>query len=232
MLLRRRKNPIKMRLIPYGGGWTDVYVDFGDGELYFVISSVFGDSFGTLMRALYFLCPGYRDPEEAGELVEYGYGQCEIRGGVQCITKIVDSVNENRKEWIEIPWRAAFAWDDELSNARWTLERQADENGAFMLKIGIVREYEEEETHISYTVRYVDFCYAVADACTKAIKKHGFLGYHHATYTEDMNLRYLLFLKAVALGSMDAVRITWYPEKDKGETSDFRKEMKLLLFDM
>ncbi len=37
MELHKRECPIKMRLVPYGGGWTDVYDDFGDGELYFII---------------------------------------------------------------------------------------------------------------------------------------------------------------------------------------------------
>ena len=81
-------------------------------------------------------------------------------------------------------------------------------------------------------MKYEDICYAVADACTKALKKHGFWGYHQATYTEDMNVRILLFLKAIGLGNLEARELTYHDEKGEGETADFGKEMELLLFDM
>ena len=50
MELEKRHCPIQMKLVPYGGGWTDVYVNFGDGELYFIISHCCGDDFDTLMK--------------------------------------------------------------------------------------------------------------------------------------------------------------------------------------
>ena len=50
---KKRTCPIKMRLVPYGAGWTDVYADFGGGELYFVISDIMCESFELLMKALY-----------------------------------------------------------------------------------------------------------------------------------------------------------------------------------
>ena len=57
MNLIRRDCGIKMRLVPYGAGWTDLYADFGEGELYFIISNVMGPGFGSLMEALYYLHP-------------------------------------------------------------------------------------------------------------------------------------------------------------------------------
>lgn len=47
-----------------------------------------------------------------------------------------------------------------------------------------------------------------------------------------MNIRYLLFFKSIALGNMEARELTFYDEKGKGETSDFSKEIELLVFDM
>ena len=85
---------------------------------------------------------------------------------------------------------------------------------------------------LDYQIPYEDLCYAVADACTKALKKHGFFGYYSSTYTEDVNLRYLLFLKAVGLRNMEACQVMRYGEKGKGDTSVFSKEIELLLFDM
>ena len=83
-----------------------------------------------------------------------------------------------------------------------------------------------------YEVPYRDLCYAVAKACTEMLKEYGFYGYHHSTYVQDMNVRYLLFIKSIALDNFEARQLTYYKEKDHGETSDFIKEMDLLLFDM
>lgn len=232
MRLKRRKCPVKMRLIPYGAGWTDVYADFGEGELYFIISSAMGDGFEALMKSLYYLYPAHNS-DEAGELIECKFGQCEWQGNQYVVTKIVDDIQQIHKVWRNIPYQARFTWDEERAYSNWTLTREASEDVDFLLHVDIVYEYDEDDIRRHhYTVAYRDLCYAVADACTKAIKKHGFLGYHSATYTEDMNLRYLLFLKSVALGNMEAVKLTWYDKKGAGETSDFKKEMKLLLFDM
>ena len=52
MNLVKRDCGINMRLVPYGGGWTDLYADFDEGELYFIISNVMGPGFMELMRAL------------------------------------------------------------------------------------------------------------------------------------------------------------------------------------
>ena len=100
-----------------------------------------------------------------------------------------------------------------------------------MLKIRIDIFRDATESHC-YVVRYADFCYAVAKACTETLKMHGFFGYHHATFTQDMSVRYLLFLKSIALGNFEARELTFYKEKERGETCSFQKEMELLLFDM
>ena len=75
-------------------------------------------------------------------------------------------------------------------------------------------------------------CYAVADAYTKALKKHGFWGYHQATYTEDISIRMLLFLKSIALGNLETRDLVFHDNEKEGETADFNKELELLLFDM
>lgn len=233
MNLKRRDCPVKMRLVPYGAGWTDVYADFGDGELYFIISSVLGDSFETFMRALYHLHPNNGDVEEEEELIDWKFGICEKMNDTYVVTQIVDELQGIAAPFIaqDIPWKASFTWDEEGAESKWTLERAPDLNESFMLHITIdVCRYETK--HYEYDVRYEDLCYAVADACTKALKKHGFWGYHSATYTADMNIRYLLFLKSIALGNMEARELTRYKESGKGETSDFEKEVELLLFDM
>ena len=58
------------------------------------------------------------------------------------------------------------------------------------------------------------------------------MGYSSATYTDNIDMRYFLFLKAVALRNMEVCDLTFYEDKGKGETGNFEKEIELLLFDM
>lgn len=233
MELKRRNCGIKMRLVPYGGGWTDVYADFGDGEIYFIISYLGSNSFETLMKALYHLYPENPDPEEAYDLVECKEGICQQIDGEYVVTKIVDRTSSEDLPCVvqDIPWKASFDWYEELDGSKWIIERMPTTDTSFNVHLHIEIHRSEVKVY-DYTVRYEDICYAVADACTKALKKHGFWGYHKATYDQDMNIRYLLFLKSIALGNMEARELTYYDEKGEGETADFNKELELLLFDM
>lgn len=231
--LNKRDCPVKIKLVPYGGGWTDVYADFGDGELYFIISDVLGDSFETFMKVLYHLYPENSDPEDTYDLLECKYGVCRHTENGYEVERIVDDTKEEELPCViqDIPWKASFVWDEEGSCSKWTIERTPDLSTSFTIKISI-DICRDEDKHYEYELKYQDVCYAVADACTKALKKHGFWGYHNSCYTPDMNVRYLLFLKSVGLGNMEARKLTYYDEKGQGETSDFEKEMELLLFDM
>lgn len=233
MNLIKRECGIKMRLVPYGGGWTDLYADFGDGEIYFIISNVMDAGFEALVRSLYYLHPSHGNSSNNSDIIDYKYGICEKSDGEYTVTEIINDIKELEPPFIyrPIPWKAHFTWDEEGSESRWILERELDQEESFMVHVHI--EHERAETRIyDYRVRYEDLCYAVADAGTKALKKHGFNGYHAATYEEDVNVRYLLFLKAVGLQNMEACETKWYKEKGKGDTSDFVKEIELLLFDM
>ena len=233
MQLEKRDCGIKMWLVPYGGGWTDLYADFGDGELYFIISNVMNSGFSDLMRALYYLYPAHGSPGSVGDIIDYKTGICEHINGEYVVTKIVDESELTEQPFVarDIPWRAHFSWEEEGAESRWVLERNANEEEAFQVRLHIEIDRSELKTY-DYQFRYEDLCYAVADACTKALKKHGFLGYYSSTYVEDIPVRYLLFLKAVALGAKEACELTYHKGKSEGETSDFSKEIELLLFDM
>ena len=233
MELNIRDCGIKMRLVPYGGGWTDLYADFGDEEIYFIISNTMGPGFETLIRALYCLYPTNKEYEDESDMIDYKYGICKYIDDKYVVTEIIDDINEYDAPVVyqHIPWKAHFIWDEETATSNWTLEREANTETNFKIKLHI--EHHRTETKIyDYEVKYEDLCYAVADACTKAMKKHGFNGYHTATYVEDINIRYLLFLKAVGLRNLEACETIRYPDKGKGEASNFTKEIELLLFDM
>ena len=85
-----------------------------------------------------------------------------------------------------------------------------------------------------------DLCYAVAKACTEALKKYGFKGYLKSSgeqYVGDkIDLEMLLFIKAYALDAFEARSISKAWEEPSGwrqaYASSFEKEMELLLFDM
>ena len=233
MDLKKRDCGLRMRLVPYGAGWTDVYIDFGDGELYFIISNVIGNGFQSLLDSLYFLYPDQEDYVHYENFIECKEAVYKKIDGEDVLVKICDSTDSDDLPCgiRYIPWRTSFSWDEEGSGSRWVFEREPTLDTSFDLHIHIEINRDEKQEY-DFTVKYEDMCYAVADACTKALKKHGFWGYHQATYTEDLNIRMLLFLKSIALGNMEARELTFYDEQGEGETADFNKELELLLFDM
>lgn len=231
--LKKRDCGIKMKLVPYGAGWADVYLDICGDHHYFIISCVIGSPFEHLLAVLYHMYPNNNDPEETDRFVDCKIGICAQDKQESKVIEILDHFNEvpPGTRYRDIPWRASFTWNEEGAESRWTLERIADESTNFMLKIHIEHERDETKTY-DYEVPYKDFCYAVAKAYTDVLKEYGLYGYHYSVFTQDLHIRYLLFLKAAALDYFDARHLTYYDEKGHGETTDFRKELELLLFDM
>lgn len=227
MNLIKRDCGIEMKLVPYGGGCTDVYLNIGNDNLYFIISSVMGRQFGDLMRILYFMYPLQADPANADEIIE-SKPYIEDKTGKHKMIKR-DEMKPGTTYW-EVPWKAEFKWDEEGSYSHWKLEREPNEDTDFVLKLNIEISRDETKTY-SYAVRYKDFCYAVAKACTETLKEYGFYGYHYSVYCDDMNVRYLLFFKAVALDCLEARELT-ERERGKGTVSSFDHELELLLFEM
>lgn len=229
MHLQKRDCGIDMSLVPYGAGWTDVHLKIGDDQLYFIISSVWDDQFSELLKVLYYLYPEANDPEPY-ERLEYWDGICEYIDGKFEVTKIVERFEKCPATIRPIPYKGEFQWSEEGSHSHWTIWRKPTENTDFDIHISITicRSVTKE---YSYTVRYKDFCYAVAKACTKVLKSHGIYGYHHSVYMDDLNLRHLLLIKAVALDAFEVRQLT-DNEEGNGESSPFNKELKLLLFDM
>ncbi|MBR3195913.1 MAG: hypothetical protein IKF50_04365 [Clostridia bacterium] len=201
---KNRECSIRMSLKP-SAGWQNLYVDFGEGEWMFPISSILCDGFEALLRALYFLHPA--NYEERDDFV-YEY------------------VTEDNRHVL----RAEVEWDGEGAWATWILERDVEAAANFRVHLHIEIKYREERV-CDYDFLYEELCYAAAKAYTDALKGFGFLGYYASTYGDDFNVRYLVFLKAAALGKLDACKLT--PTEDGyGDTSDFDSELELLLVDM
>lgn len=229
MELIKRNCGMELKLVPYGAGWTDVHFDIGNDKLYFIITSVWGDQFSKLLEVLYYLHPDQNDPKRNDD-IEYWEGVCEHINGSYKVTKIVEQCEECPAVIQPIPYRAELHWDEEGSSSHWVFTRKPTEETDFELQIDICIRRDEEK-YYCYKVCYQDFCYAVAKTCTEVLKSHGIYGYHHSTYEDDIDLRHLLFIKAVALNCLETRTL-----KDNGdglgESTSFEKELELLLFDM
>lgn len=224
--LKKRDCDISMKLVPYGAGWTDVYLNIGEDKLYFIISSVLGDTFTDLLRILYFLHPENHDPENEEDLIDCWWGLVEKDE----VVEIAERIDKCPCTIRPIPKKGEFSWDEEGAASNWIIEREPTLDTDFDIKISI-DICRDEDKHYEYNVRYKDFCYAVAKTCTEVLKSHGIYGYHHSIYEDDMHLRYLLFIKSVALDNFEARVLTDKGDKN-GEGSSFEKEIELLMFDM
>lgn len=222
---------IKMSIIPYGCGWEDVYLNIGNIELYFSLSTVEGSSTQQLLRLLYYLHPRQNDPLHADDLCYY-YGIREKKDGILQIGKIVDRLSDEPLPYgfEEIPYKGSFQWNEEGAKSLWTLIRPPTYETDFLLTLQITL-LREHTLHYTFQIPYKALCYEVAKAFTKMIQTHGLLGYHRAVYEWDMNLRHLLFIKAYALDRLED--IAYFQKEDRScAATDFEKELRLLLLDM
>lgn len=233
MKLQKRDCGIKMKIVPYGAGWTDVYVDFGEEELYFIISHCMGDNFTDFMKLLSHMYPSKNDLEEFEDDMEYQYAVKKLTEDGYKTDFIIENLSGISFPVVyqKIPWKSEFTWDEEGACSVWHLEREPNEETNFILHIDIEIDRNEKKKY-HYNVHYKELCYAVAKAYTEMLKKHGFMGYHQAVYSEDIQMRYLLFLKAYALDCMEVIETTSSSVKGEGDKSSLENELKLMLFDM
>ena len=88
--LTRRDCDIKMKIVPYGAGWTDVYLNIGEDNLYFIISAMDGGTFTDLLRILYFLHPENDDPEREENFIDCWEGLVKHGEVVKIAERIAD----------------------------------------------------------------------------------------------------------------------------------------------
>ena len=232
MDLVKRDCDIKMELIPKGAGWLHVHLNIGEDNLVFIVSSALGDRFEKLLRVMYHLYPENNDPEFEDDIYSWD-AVCELTDNGYEVVDIVERVTEEKMPCVcrDVPYMGDFVWDEEGSESKWVIEREPTLDTDFTIKIKITID-RDETSNYCYEVKYKDFCYAIAKACTETIKNFGVLGYHHSTYEEDIPLRYFLFLKAIALDRLDLLELTELEQEKYALTSSLEKELELLLFDM
>lgn len=70
---------------------------------------------------------------------------------------------------------------------------------------------------------------AVANGCVEALKKYGIFGWSHSSYGQEMvNLRYVIFLKAVGLGREAELMERDETEEKRGPKTSLKKELEIL----
>ena len=222
MKLVKRKCDIRIRLTPFGCDFQKVQIYIGGDRHILWPSSVMGLQFSELLYELYSL-----------------YTEDNLRHYHK-----EKSLPPDTGPYPAPYYRTTskISWDEEGRIDDITLTRRHMNMGRHLpdtldqIEIDLDLPY----GRYNYTVDGKDFCYAVAKACTEAIKKYGFFGYAHSSdpdqhAAEQMNINQLLFIKAYALDALEirTVKKVWEnTDHDYASASSLEKELELLLFDM
>ncbi len=224
--LNKRDCGTRIRLTPLGGDFLRVHWKIGGDNHYFFPSCIMGGQFSDFIAAIYRL---YKEKD-----IRHFYSS-KIHGFEY-----------------EAPWqrddgmfkiRSTVHWDEEGRTADITFIRIC--NDINPCPSGILNPIEvnivAHNGNFNYTIDGRDLCYAIAKACTEALKKYGFLGYYYSSggqYPGDsFCIEDLLFIKAYALNALDVREVDmlwqdphgWNP---RAFSTSFEKEIELLLFDM
>lgn len=212
MKLIKRDCGIKISLCPTGAMYLQIDFDFYGTRFSFNPSSAMAGQFGELVSALYSLY--YED----------GDGHNEWRNS--------KSISDD-SHYIQ-GMRATVSWDNEGTIMDFSMFRSwlHDKDSDDIISISITTDGDEEAFSFSADVNGRDFCYAVAKACTDALKQYGVYGYRYSTEYDTFDLHRLLFIKAYALNCPEARELADADEHGFVMKTDFNKEVELLLFDM
>ena len=210
MKLHKRDCPIKVKIEPLGAELLDVSFDFGNEKLEYTPSTAMSDDqFGEFVSAIYAL---YTEQNST-----VGDGHNEWR-------KRTHRTNAGHKI---LSTTTMVDWEGEGTLMLLEMTREID-GDTILLRSSM----DYGKTYKEFVVNDRDFCYGVAKACTETIKQFGFYGYRYSTESEPIKIHQLLFLKAYALGNMEARELTMVDEDLDCQKSNFEKELELLLFDM
>jgi hypothetical protein len=142
----------------------------------------------------------------------------------------------------DLSWDVAkFHFEEEPCGSDWVITRvtpenfdkRTDDSVDFTVNVKIILERDLEEglliKEFDFDFDYADICYAVSKAMTEVIKSHGIKGYCYSS-SDIIDLLHLIHIKSIALGC-DEVRKLKH-SNNYTVTSDFAKEMEILMFDM
>ena len=208
----REDCPVKFEVLPREAGWADVNCCINAIEFTSYVATIWYTSIptGLLETAYFFLDYDNRHENFLVETEEYE--------GV--------FVDNDGNEWADVPGKVGFVWDEEPSTYEWNIsfDLQYFHKPDAMLNIIVKRSSDSENKMYKFNVWLSDFAYAVAKCFTECLKKYGLNTYHFYTWTDDINIRQLLVVKAFAIGLLS--------KGDDVLNLNFEDELKLLQLDM
>jgi transposase len=209
--LKKRDCNINIKLTPSGAQYLHFEMSV-DGDYFdFLPASTVGVQFGALVSALYKLF--IEDIED--ENVAWGKHEYLSDENHHIHTVVTKVSWDNEGTDIDIIFSRKISREIDYENDMMTVE---------------IQSYDEELK--KFSVKSKDFCYAVAKACTEALKEYGFYGYRYSTEYDYFILYQLLYIKSFALGNFEARRLSPENENWCAKKTSFEKEIELLLFDM
>lgn len=217
---------MRIRLTPFDCDFLRVHWRIGGDNHYFFPSCIMGSQFSDFLTAVYRLYEEngirhtYRPHKQPRFKHEYPH---ERQDGKHLLTS---TVYWDEEGFVHIITFTRCCDDDILTQ----------EGSPDPVRIDI----KSGSKKYTYTVDGQELCYAIARACTEAIKKYGLLGYRESSGNQDpgdsFDIYELLFVKAYALNALDtrARQEVWSHPNGwaRAEASSFEKELELLLFDM
>lgn len=229
---------IKFEVIPYGSGWEDYVLTVDDVEVYLLSTCVFDRLYiNELLEVLCYLSADYSrvdypvwnyvDTDRCERPFEIWY----FEDGTYCLKERDEKntiVDNTIVHVAEVPEAVNFKMDAESRMAYWKIVREKTAARDFRISIDIHCDYDEEE-HYHFDVPYREFCLAVANGCVEALQKHGIFGWSHSSFGQEMvNLRYVIFLKAMGLGREAELMERDEEEENRGPKSNLKNELEIL----
>lgn len=224
MKLEKRECDIKIKVIPIGVDYQQIKIKIGEDKHEFFPSAIMNMQFSKLIGAIYYLYNEYHE-------VQFWYRDKNM------FSHEYDDYYGKYVLSSRVLWDEEGRFDDirftRIGNSRRLSKNQNDD----IIKIDLT--YYNGE--YSYEVCGRDLCYAVSKAATEVLKTYGFYGYQVSSttqhgYPEEFSINELLFLKAYALGVMEAreLKTAWEDPNGwkKAQVSSFEKELELLTFEM
>ena len=213
MEIQKRDCGIKIKFHDLGAGWLNMDFDIENKHFTFSSSDCCGDGLEDLINAIFQLNPTL--------------DTCETDFNI--VFKTMKHKIDGEEVDLEIPLLTDLAFNEEPSSIYWKFEREETADIDCNLKIHLSINREKTEDY-DFTVRYKDFCYALAKACTEMLKEYGIIGYRKSYWRDDFPLRQFLRIKAIALNDFSCIDTIY--DKNHGERSNLNKEIEFLLLDI
>ncbi len=235
------ESQVKFEFVVIGGGWEDYWLRVDDKEIYLISECIDVDyDLNNLLEALCRLSTDYTKFDNMA--VNYAY--TDLCKGIlvepedvqsQFMIEIEAPGETHDPEYYdqfhdEIPEIVNVCWAGTRDEFHWSIKRSLERGNGFMLDVTLESYYANgEESADSFQISYKSFCKTIADGCTEAIKKYGFGGLARSNWGHVIDIRKLLFIKAVAYDRLEDIMLDSSDAYVDAYSSNLEKEMELLL---